>query len=378
MTSPSKILLVFPVAELGGAERVFMALVQHLDRRRFEPVAWFLRPGPLVEQVRALGAKVVLQAITRLSDPRNLWRTVAWGRRLIEVERISLVFSSLGYGHLYGGLAAWRAGVKAIWWQHGLASPMNWIDRMASRIPSALIITSSQAAARAQAEAFGGHGRVEVIYPGVEVASDAPDPAWARLSVRREFGLAPDSVLIACVSRLQPGKGQIVLLRAASEMLWRFPQVKILLVGGEMFGMNPGYERRLKRLTRELGIEDRVVFTGFRQDIARLLAAIDIFVHPATAPESFGLSVVEAMAAGKPVIVTDVGGPRETVVDGQTGLIVPPHDERRLREAMITLLENPQLGQSLGRAAQIHARAQFSQSAMIEKVEAALLRALGG
>ncbi|MBI3950636.1 MAG: glycosyltransferase family 4 protein [Acidobacteria bacterium] len=373
MTSPSQILLVFPVGECGGAESVFMAIARHLDRSRFEPAAWFLRTGPLVEEVRTLGVNVFLHPITRLSDPVNFWRTVKAGRRLIIDAHIRLVLSSLGYGHLYGGIAAHQAGVDAVWWQHGIASPMNLIDQLAVSIPAKMIITSSRVAARAHVEVFGMNGiRLEVIHPGVEIAPDHPDRVASRQVVLDELGIQPGKVVIAAISRLQPGKGQDIFIRSASSALRRYPQVMFLLVGSEMFGMDRGYELRLKRLAVDLGIEDKIVFTGFRRDVPRLLEAIDIFVHPATAPESFGLSVVEAMAAGKPVIVTDVGGPRETVIDGQTGLIVQPNNEQQLSEAIETLLANAQLREQLGRSARDYAGAHFSQRTMIEKVEAAL------
>ncbi len=378
MKAPSKILLVFPVGERGGAEMVFAAIAQHLDRSRFEPIAWFLRPGPLVEEVKALGVKTFQHSITRLSDLVNYWQMVKAGQRIITDEQVRLVLSSLGYGHLYGGAAAHRAGVSAIWWQHGIASPMNWIDRFAASMPSRLIITSSQVAARAHREAFGTNGtRLEVIHPGVNVSSNQPTVAVSRQAVLDEFGIESGTAVIAAVGRLQPGKGQDVLIRAAPLILRRHPNIKILFIGSEMFGMNQGYKRELKRLAADVGIEDRVVFTGFRQDIARLLTAVDIFVHPATAPESFGLAVVEAMAAGKPVVVTDVGGPRETVIDGQTGLIVQPGNEQQLSDAIGVLLNDLQLRERLGQSARTHVLAHFSQQAMIQKVEAGLASVLG-
>jgi glycosyltransferase involved in cell wall biosynthesis len=378
MAVPSKILLVFPVGERGGAESVFCAIAEHLDRKRFEPVAWFLRPGPLVEEVKALGASVFLQPITRLSDPVNFCRTVRAGRRLIKEEQIRLVFSSLGYGHLYGGAAARAAGVAAIWWQHGIASPVNWIDQLAIGIPARLIIASSQVAARAHGQASGANGtRLEVIHPGVDIAQDQPNLSTSRQSVLDELGIEPDTVVIATISRLQPGKGQAVLIRAARSVLRQHPRVTFLLVGSEMFGMDQGCERELRRLAADLGIAEKIIFTGFRRDIPTLLQAIDIFVHPATAPESFGLSVVEAMAAGKPVVVTDVGGPGETVINGQTGLIVQPNNDGQLSEAIGRLLSHPPLREELGQSARAHACAHFSRPAMIQKVEAALLSVLG-
>lgn len=374
MSAPRKILLVFPVGERGGAERVFTAIARHLDRRRFEPVAWFLRPGSLVQEIQALDVPTFLDPITRLSDPVNYWRTVKAGRQLIINESIQLVLSSLGYGHLYGGVAALCANVDAIWWQHGIASLTNWIDQLAVAIPAKLIITSSYIAARAHADALSLNGTpLTVIHPGIE---PAPDRVWDRQLVLKEFGIEPGATVVATIGRLQPGKGQDVLIRAASLLIERYRQVMFLVVGSELFNKSQGYESMLKRLAAELGVADHIVFTGLRHDIDRLLSATDVFVHPATAPESFGLAVVEAMAAGKPVIVTDVGGPRETVVDGYTGMIIPPRDVQQLVHALAVLIERPSLREAMGQAARAHVLEHFSQQTMIRKVESALAAVL--
>lgn len=375
MSAASKILLVFPVGERGGAERVFAAIARHLDRSRFEPVAWFLRPGSLVQEIQAGGVRTYLDPITRLSDPVNYWRTVRAGQQLIVNESVQLVLSSLGYGHLYGGAAALCAGVDAIWWQHGIASLTNWVDQLAVTIPARLVITSSYVAARAHADAFSLNGTpLVVIHPGIE---PAPSMVWDRQAVLQEFDIEPRATIIGAISRLQRGKGHDVLIRAASLLIQRYPQLRFLVVGSELFNRTEGYQSELKRFAAELGVADHIIFTGFRHDIDRLLSAIDIFVHPATAPESFGLAVVEAMAAGKPVIVTDVGGPRETVIDGRTGVIIRPHDVHQLVETLTMLIERPSWRETLGQAARARALEHFSQWTMLRKVESVLEATLG-
>lgn len=367
-----KILLVFPVGERGGAEAVFCTLAEHLDRRRFQPMAWFLRSGSLIQEMRAKEIEVFLTPITRLRDLANVWRTVGAGRRFILREGIRLVVSSLGYGHVYGGLAAWRAGVKAIWWQHGMASAGNWVDRLAARIPAKLIIASSHVAAHRHARVYGTNGaRLEVIHPGVDLVPDRLLSAAHRRTVSEKLGLHPRATVIACVGRFQPGKGQAVLIRAAAEVCRRHPNVVFLLVGSEMYGLNRGYERELKRLVAALNLQRNVLFTGFCRDVATIWAAVDVVVHPATAPESFGVSIIEAMAAGKPVVATDVGGPGEIIIHGESGWLVEPDDERALSRAILMLVENPPLRQRLGRAARQRVVAHFSRRAMVQRAEAA-------
>jgi len=263
--------------------------------------------------------------------------------------------------------------VPAIWWQHGIAARENRIDALASRIPARLVITSSRAAAYAHVNAYAvNEAKVKVIYPGVPLEKFlCINPARVE-QIRAELNLSGARAVISAIGRLEPGKGQDDFIRAARIVSERLPGVKFMIIGSEIFGMNKGYLSYLRRLIIDGRLERDVIFTGFRRDIPELLAATHLVVHAATAPESFGLSLCEAMAAGRPVITTDVGGPREIVVDGATGYIVPPRAPDRVAEAVVRLLADPIRLKEMGQAARRRVEEHFDIRRTVIEVEKVL------
>ncbi|MCX7752084.1 MAG: glycosyltransferase [Blastocatellia bacterium] len=367
--SPS-VVFVLPIGERGGAESVFFEIFRGLDRRCFTPRVVFLRDGPFVREVEEQGVFVHRQPITRLRDPLNYGGTIRALRERLQKWRARLVVSSHGYGHLYGGVAAWLARVPALWWQHGIASSRHLVDRIAVRVPARVVVTSSHFAADAHRRAFGAQRTpLRVIHPGVDVERfRSPDPQrLARL--REELNLGRFRHLVSAVGRLEPGKGYDFFLRAAQLVSERMPDVGFLIVGEEMKGASSGYGTALRALTVTLGLGARVVFAGFRREIPEVLAASDLLVHAATRPESFGLILCEAMAAGRPVIATNLGGAREIVVSGETGWLVPPADPSALAEAICALLGDAERRRAMGRAAERRVRAYFEARRMVEQFE---------
>jgi len=373
MSGRSPIAFVLPVGERGGAESVFFEILRRLDRGRFAPVAVFLRDGPFVREVEEAGIPIHVQPITRLRDPFDYGRTIRALRQRLVQWRAQLVVSSHGYGHLYGGVAAWWARVPAIWWQHGMASSRHLLDRVAVRIPARAVIASSHSAAEAHRRVFGSaRAPLRVIHPGVDVEwFRSPDPQrLARL--REELRLERFRYLVSAIGRLEPGKGQDLLLRAARLVGERRPDVGFLIVGKELSGARSGYASALRALVVASGLSERVIFAGFRREIPEVLAASDLLVHAATQPESFGLVLCEAMAAGRPVIATDIGGAREIVIPGETGWLIPPGDPVALAQAVLSLLEDAERRRAMGQAAERRARACFEARRMVAQFERVL------
>jgi glycosyltransferase involved in cell wall biosynthesis len=149
------------------------------------------------------------------------------------------------------------------------------------------------------------------------------------------------------------------------------PSARFLVVGGAIFGIQDSYPERLHGLAAELGIEDRVVFTGQLADVRPALAAMDLFVHPGD-PEPFGLVNLEAMAMGKPIVAFAHGALPEIVLDGETGLLAPPGDEGALAEAVIELLGDPNRRSVMGKAGRARVEAHFTAQRMADEVDAAL------
>jgi glycosyltransferase involved in cell wall biosynthesis len=175
----------------------------------------------------------------------------------------------------------------------------------------------------------------------------------------REFGLEESHRVLAAIAQLIPRKGHRVLLEALPEVIGEFPDLRVLL-----FGRGP-LEAELKELCRRRGVSTQVVFAGFRPDLDRVLPCLDLVVHPAVM-EGLGLSLLEAAAAGIPIVAARVGGVPEIVQDGVTGLLVPPADPRSLTVAIVRVLRQRELARALGDAGRDFVWRNFSVAAMVE------------
>jgi len=203
--------------------------------------------------------------------------------------------------------------------------------------------------------------RVHAIPNGIE---PPPEDPGARERVRREFALG-DAPTLVVVSRLHPDKGHSLLLDVLADLRTEFPNLRLLVVG------EGGERQALEQKAQALGLGDAVVFTGFRSDVLDLLRASDIFVLPSF-HEGIPYAALEAMSVGLPVVATAVGGLNELVVDGTTGLLVPPREKEPLRDALARLLRQPELGHAMGEAGRRRARENYSLDQMLQKTEALL------
>ena len=229
-------------------------------------------------------------------------------------------------------------------------------------------VTVSEAIRRVLIEDGIAPGKIECVHSGIDVARVAEAPARTA-EVRRELGVPEGHALVLNVAHLADHKGQRYLVAAAPEIVARRPATTIVIAGdGELRG-------ELEAQARELGVADRVLFPGFRQDVPQLLKAADVFVMPSHM-EGLGTSVLDAMAAGVPVVGTEAGGMPEMIQDGVTGLLCPVRDPAALARATLRLLEDRELaGRLAGRAATL-VRERFSREAMVAGTVAVYQRLL--
>ena len=203
--------------------------------------------------------------------------------------------------------------------------------------------------------------KVRVVANGVDIA--ALDAARAGETVRQELGLPEGTPVIGLVGRLDHwGKGHKELFTAMASLKNRYP-VHALIVGGGR------REEEVRQMAENLGLAGQVHFLGSRQDVPDLLQAMDIFVLPSYS-EGLSLALLEAMAAGLPVIVSAVGGNPEVVTDGETGLIIPPRDAQVLAQALERLLGDPTLAKKLGKNARRHVEANYSLERLGQEINA--------
>jgi D-inositol-3-phosphate glycosyltransferase len=214
------------------------------------------------------------------------------------------------------------------------------------------------------------HTRVpETLIRVVPLGSDTHlfDPKlYNQRNARRKYNLPLDKRIVGVMGRLDPQKGQEEFLRSLPLVLEEQSDVCYVLAGEETRG-ETGFRRRLVNLTYELGIQDRVHFLPFTEDVPEFMAAIDVFVLPSYS-ETYGLVLIEAMAMEKPVVATSAGGVPEIVEDGRDGLLIPPRDERALAEAIVLLLKDPSLRKSMSRHARRDALTRFDVSRCVDQL----------
>jgi glycosyltransferase involved in cell wall biosynthesis len=208
--------------------------------------------------------------------------------------------------------------------------------------------------------------KVSVLHHGVDLARFRRDPSW-RERVRAELGAAADMLLVGIVGRVTPAKGHLEFLEMARRLAAEDPRVRFVIAGEATRGEEAEGRAILERI-EACGLRDRVIVTGFRDDVPELLNALDLFVFPSRA-EAFGLALVEAMAVGLPTVSTDCDGVVDIVVAGETGLMVPPRDPERLAAAVRSLLADPGRRRRMGEAGADRVRHRFSEERMDADLE---------
>ncbi|MCB9134156.1 MAG: glycosyltransferase family 4 protein [Anaerolineales bacterium] len=359
---------------MGGAEGSLLLLLQHLSR----PHALACPPGPLAEKAQGLGISVHLTELPRLRrSPRFV---LDWARGANEIAQLArgtgarALYGNTVRAALYAAPAARLARVPFIWhmrdfWLSESRPRALWADtfgkRMLIRAARRVITNSHAVAAELPASA-----KISVVHNGIEVARF--DPAMDGGAFRAQYGIPGDAPVAGVVGRLRPWKGQDRFVRAmahgAARVAENLPEARFLIVGGEIFGVQDAFERDLHALVEALGLTTRVIFTGQLADVRPALAAMEVFVHPGE-PEPFGLVNIEAMAMGKPVVAFGHGALPEIVVDGETGVLVPPGDEEALAEAVLGLLRDPARVRQMGAAGRARVEAHFTVQQTVAGVE---------
>jgi glycosyltransferase involved in cell wall biosynthesis len=241
-----------------------------------------------------------------------------------------------------------RAGVPLLLWAHEALNGRHWLERWARRTPPDCLIANSHFTAASLPPLFP-HTPVEVQYSPV-----APPEQADRQRLRTELGVPPDVSVLLQVSRLERLKGQAVLLEALAR-LREVPGWVCWLVGGPQRPHEVQYQEELEAAVRTAGLTDRVYFLGQRADVRQLLAAADVYCQPNTGPDSFGITFVEALYAGLPVVTSRLGGAAE-IVDESCGFLLPPGDANALAAALQVLIQEPGLRDRLGQGGPERAR----------------------
>jgi glycosyltransferase involved in cell wall biosynthesis len=367
-----RVLAVIASSEVGGAERVLVSLLKGLDRNRFDVWVACHDHGPMVDEYRRVAAGLRTFDLLDVFNPR----TVIAVARLMRELRCQIVHTHLWTADVLGGLAAALARVPIrVATVHGGYFQAFEEGRAARARKVALsrtyrcayrlfdrVIGVSRAVAEDLVRRPGirvNAGRVTTIHHGLDPAG----AAWPGVPVdRKSLEVSPSAPVLVTVANFFPIKGHRWLVEAMPRIVQRYPEA-ILVLAGEGEGL-PAIRRQVERH----GLGRHVRFVGSRREALGLIALSDVVVVPSLS-EGLGLVVLEALALGKPVVATRVGGIPEIIEDHETGLLVPPKDPVALSEAILAVLSNHGLAVRLGRNGRQVVHGRFAADTMIRQTE---------
>lgn len=363
-----KILHVLTTLDVGGAEMHVLKQVQgQVARGHSVRVAYLKGEGTLTADFVAAGAESVREVPAGLGFPRRLKPDLRWcdlvHSHLLKADAMTAYAALLG-----GKRRAYISGKHND--EQVLRKPaVSFVHGLIGRVPARTIVLSDHVGRFVEE-----HGRVPVarqsrVYYGLdpvpfEEAARTTDAA----ELRRSLGFGERDVVFVCVARFAVQKAHEILLAATARARAAEPRIKLLLVGDDPFG--DGKDKALA-VAESLGLCDgegrgAAVFTGIRRDVPALMAASDVFVM-ASRWEGLGLVFLEAMATRRPVLATQVSAIPEVVVDGETGVLVPPDDPERLGDAMLWLAADADLRSRLGEAGHARVLEQFGLDRMVDE-----------
>jgi glycosyltransferase involved in cell wall biosynthesis len=367
-----KVLHIINTLGIGGAETVLYRLLTHSDRSAFDmQVIALVHDVPLGDRLRKAGIRVHCLHMSKKS-----WSpaTTAGLIRLLRTEKPDLVQTWLQHSDLLGGMAAKLAGVRFVFWnvRHSTLHPVLTSRR--TRIVSGLcallsdllptrIVCCSESAREEQSKLGYAPRKMLVIPNGIDIERFKPDPEAYR-GLRQQLGLASDALLVGAAGRFLPAKDHGGLIRAAAEIAQSRDDVHFVFCGDQVAMENP----ELRKHVLETGFADRFHLLGQRDDVPRILAALDIFISSSGFSEGFPNVICEAMATGVPCVATDVGDSARIV--GETGKVVPPGQPSALAQSVLELCAaGTDALRTAGRRARKRISDHFALSRMVESYE---------
>src|SRR6266851_1975315 len=357
----------------GGAEEHMLTLLRGLDRTYFQPL--LACPSELAEKLRPdLPRDVEV-------FPVSLWRLSHVGAmlclaRILRERAVKILHSHLFYASLFASPIGWMCGVPVIIetphvredWRRGWVKSKFVVDRIVGRVVTRYVAVSHANKRYLVEEKTLAKEKIAVIHNGSDLRKFHPGQTPSS-NLRQSLGIGTKDPVLMVIGRLEPQKGHKVLLEAMPSIRRAFSSVRLVCVG------TGSLHDELLSLVRDLGIEDAVRFVGFQMDVAEWLNLADVTVLPSFY-EGLPLVAIESLAAAKPVVATAVDGSGEVVVDGETGLTVPPGNPEALSAAVCRLLHDVELRKKLGRQGREWVCKHFDEREQIRQTQDLYLTAL--
>lgn len=374
-----RVLFVNQTGVMSGAEYV----LANLSSAWPSASAFLFEGGPLEEALRRNGLQVMVAPegarLGSIKRDQSLFSALPLASRLLRLigavasaaRAHDVVYANSQKAFLLAALASFLHGRPLVWHLHDIMDDRHFGGAqrtlqigLANRRAKSVIVPS-RAAADAFVKAGGRPGLVHVVPNGIDLA---PPP----IRSRADLGL-PEGPLVGVFSRLAPWKGQHVVVDALRSL----PELNCILVGSALFGED-AYGEKLMQHVQEAGLSDRVHFLGQRNDVRVLMQAVDVVIHPSVDPEPFGLTLVEAMSVGTPLIATDAGAASEILEEGRAGYLIPPGDPAALADALNHYLADSGPFRDRARHGLSRVDALYGLSTMHEAVSGIVTRAAEG
>jgi glycosyltransferase involved in cell wall biosynthesis len=373
MPTPQVVFQILPSLVVGGAERLVVHLMERLNRERFAPVCICLEsPQGTHYEARVQASGTPLYFLGKGAGAS--WRVLQQLDALFRQYRPTVVHTHIiGLNYAYPLMFRYRTPAR-VHTVHSLAQHEvgvrigAWVRILAFRYRIGHVVPVAVAEdVRTTIRQLYGYLDAPLIPNGIPTDEYAPDPNRRR-RWRERHGLEPEAIVLTHVGRFAPPKNHALLIEAFAQVRTHTPLYLLLVGGGEL-------EDAVRQQVAGLGLQERVRFLGVRADVPAILNASDLFVL-SSRWEGNPLSVMEAMAAGLPVVSTAVGGVPELVREGETGLLVPSGDAAALARALQALVDDPARREAMGKAARQHAITHFDIRHTVRQYEALYERLL--
>lgn len=369
ITMHSKIRIVYIITStgIGGAEKILYYTVTGLDRTKYSiSVCSLKEKGEIAKELESDGIKVHCLYMAKkegfigwLSSIVTLFRLFFYLKKL----RPTIVHSFLFRANILARIAGYLIGVpiviSSVRVMGGEGKYFHYLERITSFMVDHYITVSESVKKHLIQHSQIPGGKISVIYNGVGMTNQ--NPLQTR-NLKKPLEIENEGEIIITVGRLHAQKGHCYLLQAIAKAGKKVPKIKLIIIGeGEE-------ENNLKNLVKSLDLKDKIIFAGLRGDVEKIFPIAELFILPSLW-EGMPNAILEAMAAGKPIVATKVGGVPELVVHGETGILVPPEDSDALASAIIGLLRDKLKAKKMGEAGRMRVEEHFNISKTIKETE---------
>jgi glycosyltransferase involved in cell wall biosynthesis len=320
----------------GGIETLFVTLAKEQGLcEQMQPQFALCFEGRLADELQSLGARVHQLGKVKISHPLTVWKARNQLQQILRQEQFDVVICHACWPQAVFGSVVTANHIPLVFWCHDVVNGKHPLEQLAKLVPPDLVIANSCYTQTALPKLYQTY--CETVYLPV-ACSKFSNHTSLRQAVRTELNTPDDAIVIIQASRLERWKGQSVLISALRQ-LRELPGWVCWIVGGVQRPHEAEYLKELETQAQQLGIAERVRFLGQRSDVPHLLAAADIHCQPNTGAEPFGISFIEALYAGLPVVTTAIGGAME-IVDDTCGRLVAPNDINALSDVLGALISN--------------------------------------